>query len=165
MTTRGRGIGAPAMTKTSCLALLTALVLLGSLPSCGGGTGESPYTGAYQLDLEKTLAANGPGLLLGGSGKPAGEPLLQALAAQFSPDAWRLELLPDGAFLLLVRKGETPTTLSGRWADLGTELRLWTRLVDGQPTGGEEDATETVALEPPHLVLVQGESRLYLKRL
>ena len=91
--------------------------------------------------------------------------MLAALQARFAPEAYRLELMADGGFLLVVGEGEPTATLQGRWADEGTSLRLVTALAGGEAPGEGTGTTETVAIESPHLVLAQPDgSKVYLKR-
>ena len=156
------------MSKTITLRatlLVVAGLALGSLAGCGGGSTPSPWAGTYSVDLDKTLAANPGAVLLGGAGKPAETEVLAALQARFAPEAYRLELMADGGFLLVVGEGEPTATLQGRWADEGTSLRLVTALAGGEAPGEGTGTTETVAIESPHLVLAQPDgSKVYLKR-
>jgi hypothetical protein len=147
-------------TTLATLAVLSAAALLGA---CGGqsNAGQGPlasWSGLWTVDVDRTFSSpSGGHALRSGAGRAH-------LEERFSPDAYRLELSPDGTFLTTLTWDGRTTSWGGEWrmTDAGPELT--TTQVDGAPAPEGEERVSQLTTEGTGLVKVEGDWQIHLHR-
>ena len=139
--------------RTAIVALCGLLLLAG----CGGGGASDPLAGTYVLDVEKTLSASG-------TAKPDAASL-QAIQADFTPDAYRFEL-GDDTFALTVGTASSPLVVEGTWERTAGGLTLTHTDVNGQDAAPEGGAplTSTARVEGDWIVLQADGQEIWLRK-
>jgi hypothetical protein len=122
----------PLVATAALLALLALLVVAG----CGGRGSVPSAEGTWGVDVAATF----------GPGAPPGAD------TRFAPDAFALDLLPGGRFLLRVRQGPDAVEVEGTWSQAGREIDLAGQSADGTPLRPEEQVAERLLLEGEALV-------------
>jgi hypothetical protein len=155
MTRRNLGGGA-------VLAWLSLLLMAGCGTSGGPGSEVDGHmaavAGTYAVDLDRSIAAIPPS----GITPSAAAERDTRLRTAFAPDAYSLELQPEGTFRMTIRRDPTTHVFTGTSSATEDTVELTVTAVDGEALPSSGRVLDVLARDGDDLVLTDGGRTIYL---